>query len=299
MFFGGLMEKIKKLKCMPNLIIVLLIIFTILICLFGIKNVIIKEFSKNIYINNNEYKMYISEEKVLEDIAKPESFDFVIPIFMYHFITDDFGDVNDPENFMSPLKLETHLKYISENGYETVYITELEKLYKYTKPVALTFDDCFVYFYNNAFPLLKKYNLKASIYVITDYIDGPNYLTTSQLNEMKESGIIDIQSHSLTHPYLTRVSLEQAKREIIDSKKALRDLFNVDSTVFCYPIGDFNSNVLNIVKENYKLALDMDGGIYNSTKHDVYKIPRIYANRSMHISTFVNYLKQSEVNINR
>ena len=78
----------------------------------------------------------------------------------------------------------------------------MDDLYKYEKPVALTFDDCFVYFYNNAFPLLKKYNQKATIFVITDYINGENYLTEEQIKEMADSGLVKVESHSKTHQYL-------------------------------------------------------------------------------------------------
>ena len=54
--------------------------------------------------------------------------------------------VPDTENFLKPETLEEQLQYISENGYQTIFIDEMDDLYKYEKPVALTFDDCFVYF---------------------------------------------------------------------------------------------------------------------------------------------------------
>lgn len=281
-----------------SIVIILLIVATILICFFGIKKVLTKEISHDLYINTDKIVVDDSKEKVFEDIARPKNFSFTMPIFMYHFILDDYGDASDSENYISPTKLEEQLKYISENGYQTVYITEIDKLYKYTKPVALTFDDCFVYFYNNAFPLFKKYNLKASVYIITNYINGPNYLTTEQIKEMKESGLIDVQSHSLSHPYLSRIPIEQARKEIVDSKKVLKDLLDVDSTVFCYPIGDYNKKVVDIVKENYNYGLNMLGGVYNSKLHSKYNIPRIYANRSMPMSTYIDYLKQSKVTAN-
>lgn len=292
------MKRDKKIKLSKNFIIFILIFFTIIICFFGIKKVFTKEISHDIYINLDNVEINNSKEKLLEDTPRPKSFNFTIPIFMYHFILDDYGKATDPENYMSPAKLEEQIKYISENGYQSIYITEMDKLYKYTKPVALTFDDCFVYFYNNAFPLLKKYNVKSSIYIITNYINGPNYLTSQQLKEMKESGIIDIQSHSLSHPYLSRINIEQAEKEIVDSKKVLKDLLDIDSNVFCYPIGDYNKKVVDIVKENYNYGLNMLGGVYNSKIHSKYNIPRIYANRSMPMSTYINYLKQSKVNVN-
>jgi peptidoglycan/xylan/chitin deacetylase (PgdA/CDA1 family) len=290
--------KIKNKTMYILITIVILILALILILFFSTKKIFVKEFKSNIYINTEGKEANNAEEKVLEELVRPKNLDFIIPIFMYHFITDEHADTSDSENFMPPAKLEMQLKYIVDNGYETVYITELDKLYKYKKPVALTFDDCFIYFYKNAFPLLKKYNLKASIYVITDYINGENYLTTDQIKEMKESGIIDIQSHTLTHPKLTNIPSEQLQKEVIDSKAVLKELFDINSSVFCYPYGIRNNAVVDLVQKHYLLALDMDGGLYYSNKYNVYKIPRIYANRSMTMTTFINYLKQSKVNAN-
>lgn len=240
----------KKMQYIIISIIVMLTVVAILFCILSNNNV--AEFH-NLFGEINHSR----EEKILEDVVRPKKSDYTVPIFMYHFILDDYGKNTDKQNFVSPKKLEEQLKYIKENGFETVYITEFNDLYKYTKPVALTFDDCFVYFYNNAYPLLKKYNLKASIYIITDYINGENYLTTEQLIEMKSSGLIDIQSHSVTHRMLTTISLNEAREEIINSKLKLKELIQVNSDVFCYPVGDYNNKIVDIVKDNYSFGLNM------------------------------------------
>lgn len=216
---------------------------------------------------------------------------------MYHFILDDYGDNLDTENFVKPSTLEEQLKYIVDNGYQTVFVNEIEDLSNYTKPVALTFDDCFVYFYNNAYPLLKKYNQKASIYIICNYVNGPNYLTTDQIKEMVDSGLVSVQTHTLSHRELTSLSLEEMEKELVESKKYLDSTYNINVDTICYPIGKYNDTIVHKAKEIYKYGLAMTGGVYNSKKHDLYRIPRIYANRSMTINQFANYLKQSNVEI--
>ena len=216
---------------------------------------------------------------------------------MYHFILDDYGENLDVENFVKPSTLEEQLKYIVENGYQTVFVNEIEDLSNYTKPVALTFDDCFVYFYNNAFPLLKKYNQKASIYIICNYVNGPNYLTTEQIQEMVDSGLVSVQSHTLSHQKLSTLSLEDMKKELDESKSYLDSTYNINIDTICYPIGDYKERVIEYAKGNYKYGLAMTGGVYYSNKHNLYKIPRIYANRSMSINEFANYLKKSKVEI--
>lgn len=262
-----------------------------------------------VVVNDGKKKQndnYVSEENTvnIENISKDskekkiyKELNVTLPIFMYHFILDDYGDNLDTENFVKPSTLEEQIKYIVDNGYQTVFVNEIEDLSNYTKPVALTFDDCFVYFYNNAYPLLKKYNQKASIYIICDYVNGPNYLTTEQIKEMVDSGLVSVQTHTLTHRELTSLSLEEMEKELVDSKKYLEETYNIKVDTLCYPIGKYNDTIVNKAKEIYKYGLAMTGGVYNSKKHDLYRIPRIYANRSMTINQFANYLKQSNVEI--
>lgn len=228
----------------------------------------------------------------------PSNVSATVPIFMYHFILDDYGNYPDVENFLKPETLEEQIKYIVDNGYETVFVNEIEKLYKYKKPVMLTFDDCFVYFYNNAFPLVKKYNVKVTLNLIYDYINGENYLTNEQIKEMLDSGLVSVESHTLTHKELTTLSDEEERKEILESKENFEKDYGIELSTICYPVGDYDQNTINVAKEKYKYGLAMTGGVYYSNVHtDLYKIPRIYANRSMSINTFANYLSKSKVEV--
>ena len=194
-------NKVKKSNNLKYIILYLLILVVIIVAGYFILNSVFKE-DVTTGVENKEivFDTQTSEDLQLVKAEKfeiPEHISATVPIFMYHFILEDYGDYPDTENFLKPETLEEQLKYISENGYDTIYIDELDDLYKYDKPVALTFDDCFVYFYDNAFPLLKKYNQKATIFIITDYINGENYLTEEQLN-IADSGLVKIESHKNT-----------------------------------------------------------------------------------------------------
>ena len=246
--------------------------------------------------NKEETKNETDEKDKIEVELPPQNATYVVPIFMYHFILDDYGDNLDVENFLKPSTLEEQLKYITENGYQTIFTSELDKLYKYEKPVALTFDDVFVYFYNNAYPLFKKYTQKATLYIITDYINGENYLTEDQIKEMASSGYIEIESHTKNHLDLTTLSDEEQKEQLLKSKERLEKLTGRELTTICYPYGKYDDTSLQIVKDKYQFGMMMTGGVYNSDIHkDFYQIPRIYANRSMTIDTFASYLSQSKV----
>ncbi len=248
--------------------------------------------------NYNVYEKS-NENIITANLRVPKSVNASVPIFMYHFVRDDTGDYEYPENMMRPETLKAQLQYLKDNGYETIYKDDIAHLENFTKPVWLTFDDGWEDFYLYAFPLFKEYNMKASYYVITDLIGTPGYVKLEQLKEMKESGLIDIQSHTVTHPRLATLSSDEIYNELYNSKKYLKDNLDIESEVICYPYGSFNNTVLNLSKEvGYKYGLAMDGGVYHTSIHkNIYSIPRIYANRSMSMTTFINYVKNSKVEV--
>lgn len=277
-------------------VVVILLIVVLSVLMFTLKGKVKSFVNDGKTIINNPENIKESLDIKKEEVT-PENVTASVPIFMYHFILDDYGNNSDIENFLKPETLDEQLKYITENGYQTIFINEIEKLYNYTKPVALTFDDCFVYFYNNAFPLFKKYNQKATLNIIENYINGENYLTDSQIREMIDSGLISIESHTLTHSDLTTLSNEKQREEILKSKENLENRYNIQLNTICYPYGRYNNTSVNIAKEKYKYGLNMTGGMYYSNVHSLYNIPRIYANRSMSLNTFASYLKKSSVDV--
>ena len=289
------MKKIKKNKLVVICIFAIVLLISVVgLVLFNGKEVS-KEQKNTPYINDN--KNEISNIKNEKEVP-PKSYSASVPIFMYHFILDDFGNYPDVENFLKPETLEEQIKYIVDNGYQTIFVNEIDKVYKYDKPVALTFDDCFVYFYNNAFPIIKKYNVKVTCNLIYNYMNGENYLTNAQVKEMVDSGLVSIESHTLSHQQLTTLSSEQEKKELIESKENFQKDFGIELSTICYPIGDYDQNTIAVAKDHYKFGLAMTGGVYHSNIHtNMYAIPRIYANRSMPLSTFANYLKQSKVDV--
>ena len=289
-----------KKKILVTFFVTLLIIVLIVLIFLGVKKLLGNNFKLNLenVSINTDFNTSDNLSALADTTVVPKSTSATVPIFMYHFILDDYGDYPDTENFLKPETLEEQLKYISENGYQTIYIDEMDDLYKYEKPVALTFDDCFVYFYDNAFPLLKKYNQKATIFIITDYINGENYLPEEQLKEIADSGLVKIESHTKTHNYLDEMTYEEQVTEAVESKERLEAITGQEVTVYCYPSGRYNDETLDIIDDYYDFGLEMLGGICNTDNlEDYYHIPRIYANRSMTLSMFASYLSQSNVSV--
>lgn len=285
-----------------NLILTILIIATITFVFIFIYYYFAIKIDKNVDIylydeskkENDETIPAINNNDIEDTKIKPIKTNVVIPIFMYHFVTDDTVTAWDKENYMTTTKLEEQFKYIKENFYEPVFISELDDLSSYTKPVAITIDDGFL-FYDTTFQLIKKYRIKATLSVIVNYINGPDFLTSEQIKEIRDSGLVEIQSHTLSHQKLATLSYDKMKEELVKSQELLKNDYNIESNVICYPIGSYNRNVINEAKKIYKFGLKMDGGIYDSTKDNFYEISRIYVNRSMSMNTFINYLNKSKV----
>ena len=145
-----------------------------------------------------------------------------VPCIMYHHISTEKG--------VSPSEFEEQLKLIKKSN--TFKIEEIEnKNNKLPKnSVLVTFDDGYEDNYKYAFPLLKKHNVKATIFLNTAYIGkDPCYMTWDQIREMYKSGLIDFQLHTHSHfSVINKIEIESFFTEKDRQKKELsREMKNI------------------------------------------------------------------------
>ena len=131
-----------------------------------------------------------------------------VPVLMYHHLNETGSDTTD----ITPELFEAQIAALSEAGYTAVLPDDLEAYVRQgkalpDKPILITFDDGYLSNYELAFPILQKYNMKATIFVIgatlgdtehykdTDYPITPHF-NAQQAKEMVDSGLISIQSHT-------------------------------------------------------------------------------------------------------
>jgi peptidoglycan/xylan/chitin deacetylase (PgdA/CDA1 family) len=209
---------------------------------------------------------------------------FSVPILMYHYIRD-FENPDSPvgtQLSVGPANFEEQMKYIYENGYQTISLADVVEKRVPLKSVVLTFDDGYEDAYTAAFPILKKYNQKATFFVITDYLGREQYLNWDQVEEMKKSSM-EFGSHTLSHPNLSSLNEEEAKREIFASKN--------DFEFFCYPSGKYNARTVELVKEaGYRGAATVKYGLANQ-KSDLFLLPRIRISHNENLESFVEKIK--------
>lgn len=200
-----------------------------------------------------------------------------VPIIMYHSMLRESARTGP--YVVTPDSFESDLRYLNENGYTTIVMQDLID-YVYDnqplppKPVMLTFDDGFYNNYLYAFPLLKKYNCKMVLSPIGRYTDqyseekddhaNYSYVTWDQINEMRHSGLVEIQNHSYDMHASDKShrkgalraageSVEQYRQALTDDvmkmQRRVEEMTGYTPTTFTYPFGAVSQEALPILRE--------------------------------------------------
>jgi len=172
---------------------------------------------------------------------------------MYHSISDRSAQVS-AKNF------EKQMKYLSENGYTFLFSEEIRDCDKYEKPIIITFDDGYRDNYDAGFDILKKYNAKATIYMITDYIGKDGFLTEEQIKEMEESGLVRVDPHTHNDTDLSQLTSEHIHFQIEKSNAVLKEITGREPKTFAYPYGGFDEESKEIAAEYYEVAFAVENG---------------------------------------
>lgn len=193
-----------------------------------------------------------------------------IPILMYHAIhVMDPSEAANAGLIVDPTTFESHLQALKEAGYYTLTPDEAYKaltenvLPENKKVVWLTFDDSLKDFYTNAFPLLQKYQMKATNNVITGFVQAgrEDMLTLDEIKEMKEKGM-SFEDHTVNHPDLSTATADQQTLELRDSKAFLDDNLSQKTTTVAYPSGRYSDATLQIAENlGYKMGLTTNNGL--------------------------------------
>jgi len=206
----------------------------------------------------------------------------MIKILTYHNINPICTD----RYTVSPNEFERHLKLIRYFNYQTVTMSELYELLVNGNPIsrviALTFDDGYADNNKYAFPLLKKYGMKATVFPIINYIGKKNdwnrnervtfeHMNWDEIRECLKYGM-EIGSHTINHLRLNQLtSASNLKKEISSSKVILEEKLQLPINSFCYPFGDINPLIKQVVIDaGYKIAVSSNFGCIKKAKTGYY-----------------------------
>lgn len=194
---------------------------------------------------------------------------------MYHNVAIPPKEANLKSLYTKPYLFESQVKLLKILGYKSITSKDLkaflEGKIKDDKYIVFTFDDAYIDVFENALPILKKYNFSAIIFVPVGLVGEYNKWDIDKINVKKPIAPWDylsqalkdgfeIGSHTINHNPLTHIDAKSQIKEIRDSKMILEDKLGVSINTFCYPYGDYNESVVNIVKDTYDLAFSVNSG---------------------------------------
>jgi len=194
-----------------------------------------------------------------------------VPILCYHRVGPGSSRMT-----VSSARFAQQLEWLAGNGYTVVEMRRLAGFLEGRqalppRSVVISFDDGYESVYRHAFPLLKKHRMPATLFLYTDFVGtGGNALSWPQVQEMRDSGLVDVQAHSKTHAnlierlgdesealYRRRLDTEvRTPRDVI-----LRRLPAHEVLDYAYPYGDANEQVLEaMARHRYRLAVTVNPG---------------------------------------
>jgi peptidoglycan/xylan/chitin deacetylase (PgdA/CDA1 family) len=219
-----------------------------------------------------------------------------VPILMYHHIADLPIDATplQLEWTVTPKNFDAQMQWLARNGFRTISMAQLVAHLKHrqplpAKPIIISFDDGWQEQYSTAFPILTKYGLSGTFFVYTRPLDHTEFMTWTQVQELVAAGM-DIQSHSITHPHLRTLAPDVAYKEIAESKATLEKRLGKPVVAFCYPFGEYNNAIIEMVKRaGYDSAVTLASG-YRQRADELYTLRRIRVSYRDSLEDFIGRL---------
>jgi len=199
-----------------------------------------------------------------------------LPILMYHFI-DGQGE-RESLSVSLPV-FERHLRYLTENGFQILSLESFVRMRLaktgVSRPSAvITFDDGDQAFFLKVYPLLEKYRVPATVFVIAEKIGKKDFLSWPELRQMTED-LVTVGSHGVSHRYLPDLAPENSRKEVFESKRILEEGLGRKVHLFSYPVGGFNTLIAGFVKEAGYLAACTTNRGRNFNHKDFFCLKRI------------------------
>jgi peptidoglycan/xylan/chitin deacetylase (PgdA/CDA1 family) len=148
------------------------------------------------------------------------------------------------------------------------------------RAVVLTFDDAYAGFIDHALPALRKHGFPATVYAISGWLGKqmrwanpspgraePDLMSADDLRRIQAEGIM-IGSHGATHRKLAELSIDEQRRELLESREELEDRLGAPVEHLCYPFGSFDRHSVHLAAEaGYRSATTCLRGSATSADH--------------------------------
>ena len=193
----------------------------------------------------------------------PEAETVKVPILLYHHIADEF-DLTNAISIISPRDFNLHMTAI-KTQYKPISLREYVEFVNCkdgsktlpTNPIIVTFDDGYLSNYEVAYPILKKLEIPATIFIVTDTVGeiggkgkvNYSHITWEQAKEMQDSGLIDIESHTNDHIKLGETDIDTVNYELRKSKYLIEKKLGKTCDMIAYPYGSYTDEAIQASKK--------------------------------------------------
>jgi peptidoglycan/xylan/chitin deacetylase (PgdA/CDA1 family) len=201
-----------------------------------------------------------------------------VPILMYHYVeyVQDKGDKMRQALNVNPNVFDAQLKTLTDAGYTFMTASELQSVidgYEQLppKPILITIDDGHWDLYTDILPILEKYHVRATAYIISGFLGGSDFLTSEQLQKVVQSGMVEIGAHTVHHVALAGKLSPVVTYEVKQSKEDLEKNYHIKITSFAYPTGSFDQQAIDAVKAaGFSNAMSTIPGIIHNHTDEFY-----------------------------
>ena len=183
---------------------------------------------------------------------------------------------------------EDQIKYLINHGHTIIHFSDLAQIKnkKTKKPTIIYFDDGFKDNVLYVLPILKKYNVTGTFFVVPKFADesGGQYMNWEDIKKLSSSGM-EIGSHTYSHAILTSIDTRLVSGELVSSKEKIEKEIGNHITTFSYPKGRFNKDIAELVSQaGYLYAITTQYGTnsFDAVVNNQYVLkkiaPRVYEN---------------------
>lgn len=227
---------------------------------------------------------------------KPIYKTYKVPILTYHYIEYPTNPDDTIRKGLTvlPSNFEAQIINLKSVGYKFItpydlYLALKGKKKISEKSVIVTFDDGYRDFYTDAYPIIKKYEIPATVFMATGLVNQSNYLTYEQIVDILKSGYVEFGSHSWSHKNLTMISDKELIEEIYNGKKYFEKTYGVALRYFAYPYGTYNEKVEKMIKDaGFILAMSMVGdGTRIHSLNTLYHLSRLKVGNAQNLASYI------------
>lgn len=179
------------------------------------------------------------------------------PVLVYHNLTLNNEAVGPWTT--TAQKFEEDIKLLQQNNYTPISTQQLQQAFLGQaplpdKPIIIQFDDGYHSVYELAYPILKKYKVKAEIYIITDFTqevplehNGNKFLSWPLLKEMENSGLVHTYLHGKSHDSVKQFPTEQLYQDYLTAQYTIKKRLGDRPLYYVYPNGEFTTDTLQTI----------------------------------------------------